>query len=236
MGPRSQVSGTRGFTRYQELAASQGLRFGFTVAQASAEPLGLAASARRPGRPSRLRLAARRACSCQTARVNIWVSVSIIKGFFPPSRIYDPTVKLPSRLQAGRRGVFISDGQRGLQDLGVDAPGSSRHLAGLPRASHWRGKPRAALPSCGRRLLQVTSIRCRDLQLLGQGTEKPQQRLLGEHLRSPWCQGLDPTRLVLSRGRKTTLKGSTSQAAQQSRRRGSRSRVTPPQSHVSAPF
>lgn len=52
VGPRSQVSGTRGFTRYQELAASQGLRFGFTVAQASAEPLGLAASARRPGRPS----------------------------------------------------------------------------------------------------------------------------------------------------------------------------------------
>lgn len=58
----------------------------------------------------------------------------------------------------------------------------------------------------------------------------------GNTLEAPGCQGLDPTRLVLSRGRKTTLKGSTSQAAQQSRRRGSRSRATPPQSHVSAPF
>lgn len=102
--------------------------------------------------PSGLGLAGAAGLPVPNSTLNICVSVSIIKCFFPPSRIYNPTVKLPSRLQAGGRGVFISYGHRGLQDPRVD-----RHLPGLPGPSRQHERLRTALLKDRLQLLKVIS-------------------------------------------------------------------------------
>lgn len=100
---------------------------------------------------------------CQITRVNIYVNVSIIKCFFPPSRIYNPTVKLTLKAAAGKVFLFPF--------------GQKVHLARSPQDLPWKdyhwGKLYIKSFSSSR-----SSHECRavghGLGLLGQGTVKQQ--------------------------------------------------------------